>query len=57
MPVGLQEVVALAIVIAIVGFALYRRWRRSADTRSSCCDQPAAKKSEKTVHFYKRADD
>lgn len=59
MPVGAQELVALALVFGIVGFALYRRWRRPRDAKPGCCDQPAKQQrsGESTIHFYRRADD
>lgn len=54
---GIQEAVALAIVVAIAGFALYRRWRKAKQKKvASCCDTPPAETGEKTVHFYRRED-
>jgi hypothetical protein len=51
---GIQEVVALAIVIAVVGFGLYRRWRKGKGKSASCAAQPVTENDEKTVHFYRR---
>ena len=56
MPVGLQEIIALAIVIAVVSFGLYRRLRRSRKRSPGCCDQPGTDKQENTIHFYRRGD-
>ena len=50
---GLQEAIALGIVLVIVGFALYRRWRKGA-SKNSCCESPPESADEKTVHFYRR---
>jgi hypothetical protein len=50
---GLQEALALIIVLAIVGFALYRRWRRSS-RKASCCEGDDGEKAEHTVRFYRR---
>ena len=49
---GIQELVALAIVVLIVGFALYRRLRKGR-AKSAGYDTPSSKE-EKTVHFYRR---
>jgi hypothetical protein len=52
---GIQEGIALGIVLLVIGFALYRRWRRrSAGTK--CCDagSPSPDETEKPVHFYRR---
>ena len=59
MPAGLQELLALAIVAGVVGFALYRRSRRGKQS-GACgdgCGQQAAAKKEATIHFYRRKDD
>ena len=53
---GFQEAIALAIVVAVVGFGLYRRWRKGKRQQAACCDSPPAKSGEKTVHFYRRED-
>ena len=58
MPVGWQEILALAIVALVVAIALYRRLKRSRERQAACCDTPSqAPKSEHTVHFYRRRDD
>ena len=54
---GIQEAVALAIVIAVVGFGLYRRWRKGQAKSASCGAQPETDTGEKTVHFYRRDKD
>ncbi len=58
MPIGIQEIIALAIVFAVVVFALYRR-RRSGQKKAACGDAcgHAAKTEEATVHFYRRNKD
>lgn len=61
MPAGLQEILALLIVLVIVGFALYRR-SRGKRTTGSCADGCAAADKrggdeETTIHFYRRSDD
>jgi len=53
---GIQEAIALAIVLVVVGFGLYRRWRKTKTKSAACCADPAAKSNEKTVHFYRRED-
>jgi hypothetical protein len=50
---GWQELIALTIVVVVVGFGLYRRWRKPAATEASCCSDKADP-AEKTVHFYRR---
>ena len=54
MGLGFQELLALAIVAVVVGFALYRRWRKPAEKNSCCGDTEPS--GEKTVHFYRRDD-
>jgi len=60
MPTGLQEILALLIVLAIVGFALYRRSRKAA-SKGSCGDNCASAQNkdsgETTIHFYRKNDD
>ncbi len=54
---GIQEAIALIIVVLVVGFGLYRRWRKGAEKKAACCADPAGKDSaEQTVHFYRRKD-
>ncbi|MGI9330024.1 MAG: hypothetical protein ACR2QB_04850 [Gammaproteobacteria bacterium] len=50
---GWQELIALTLVVVVVGFALYRRWRKPAQAKSSCCSEKDDS-DEKTVHFYRR---
>ena len=56
MTAGLQEAVALLIVALVVGFGLYRRWRKARRREPPCCAEPTADSDEKTVHFYRRED-
>lgn len=59
MPAGVQELLALAIVAVVVGFALYRRSRRRGQS-GSCgegCGRQSGNKQETTIHFYRRQDD
>jgi len=64
MPAGLQEIVALLIVLAVVAFALYRRSRKPKSTGScgdgcASADKSADKKDsgEATIHFYRKNSD
>lgn len=53
----LQEVLALAVVAAVVGLYLWRRWQRRRRSKSACggCEGGASDTSkEKTLRFYKR---
>ena len=50
---GWQEIIALTIVVVVVGFGLYRRIRKPATAKASCCSD-TAESAEKTVHFYRR---
>lgn len=52
MSTGWQEWLALAIVIAIVAFALYRRMRGRG--RHGDCHVAADQEDERPVHFYRR---
>lgn len=52
---GIQEAIALAIVLVVVGFGLYRRWRKGKQ-QAACCDSPPEQPAEKTVRFYRRDD-
>ena len=56
MPIGLQEILALLIVACVVGFALYRRWRRTRIQGSGCtsCGDGDADRGEARVNFYRR---
>lgn len=61
MPIGLQEILALGIVLAVVAFALWRRWTRAnsraSDGRAACsgCDDgSAATVEEKPIRIYRR---
>ena len=59
MTIGIQELVTLLFVVGIVGFAVYRRWRKKPGRRSGCADcadGPANEKSEKPIHIYRRRD-
>ena len=53
---GIQEAIALGIVAIVVGFGLYRRWRKGQRKDSACCEEPSTEAAEKTVHFYRRED-
>jgi len=57
MTIGMQEVFAILIVVAIVGFAIFRRLRKKASSSNVCsgCEQGAGKNSnEKPLHFFKK---
>ena len=59
MKIGIQEIVALGIVLAVVLFAVWRRWRRGRQNQAGCsgCDHAAPQPSnEKTIHPYRRDD-
>jgi hypothetical protein len=60
MPAGLQEILALLIVLGVVAFALYRRSRKPGKS-TRCgdgCDAVAKKDSnEARVHFYRKNPD
>ena len=59
MPIGIQEIAALLIVAIIIGFGLYRRWRRTrkrAAGCNGCADGPADETDEKPIHIYRRRD-
>ena len=56
---GMQELIAIAIVIGVVIFALWRRKRRVGTRESGCtgCDAAADEKSpEKPIRLYRRQD-
>ena len=53
---GTQEILALIVVAAIVGFALYRRLRRRKGP--GCHDGPASPATkEQPIRWYRREDD
>ena len=53
---GIQEAFALAIVVAVVAFVVYRRRRRGAAHGCADCAPGAGESQhEKTLHFYRRA--
>jgi UPF0716 family protein affecting phage T7 exclusion len=57
MAFGFQEIIALLIVTAVVGFALYRRWRRSGNADAGCSgceDNVASTTDDKPINFYRR---
>jgi hypothetical protein len=57
MTLGIQEIVTLIIVAAVVGFALHRRWRLSKKSNEGCsgCDANEGQASnEKPIRFYRR---
>jgi hypothetical protein len=59
MMIGIQELIALTFVVIVVGFALYRRWRKKRDRESGCSDcagSPAQKNDEAPIHIYRRHD-
>ena len=56
LPLTMQEILALLVVAAVVGVALWRRWRRrkvAASGCSQCGDKPAAPR-EAPIRFYRR---
>ncbi len=59
MTIGIQELVALTFVVIVVGFALYRRWRKKRDRVSGCSDCAgggAQKDDETPIRLYRRRD-
>lgn len=57
MAIGTQEILAIVFVIAIVGFALYRRLRKKSSAAGACsgCEHGQSESTdEKPVHFYKK---
>ena len=57
MKIGIQEIVALGIVLAVVAFAIWRRWKKGRSGQGTCdgCDKPSvADSAEKTIHPYRR---
>ena len=61
MPIGIQELFALMIVVAIVAFALYRRRRRQKDAATGCADCAAGPgqktgdaPGEQEIHRFRR---
>lgn len=54
----LQEVLALAVVLAVVITALWRMWRRRSRSRDACgdCSSSGAGKTPKEapIRFYRR---
>jgi hypothetical protein len=57
MPTGIQEILALLIVAAVVAAVIFRRWRQAERKTSSCggCDNPSTEdKTESPVRFYRR---
>jgi hypothetical protein len=54
--VAVQEIIALLIVAAVAGIALWRCWQRrkiKASGCNQCGDKPAPPK-ESTIRFYRR---
>lgn len=53
---GTQELIALAIVGAVAGFALWRRWRKRKLKSSGCdqCGDKPAPPKEAPLRFYRR---
>jgi hypothetical protein len=59
MKIGIQELVALTFVILVVGFALYRRWKKRSNAGPGCADcasGPAEKSAETPIKLYRRRD-
>jgi len=57
MMIGTQEIIAIMIVIAVIGFALYRRLRKKSNSNGTCsnCEHTSSKSTdEKPVHFFKK---
>ncbi len=53
---GIQEALALAIVVAVVAVVVYRRRRRGAAHGCADCAPGAGEpQQEKTLQFYRRA--
>jgi hypothetical protein len=56
--VDLQEVLALAVVVAVVAVTIWRMWRRRGKSAGACsnCDTPGAgeKPKEVPLRFYRR---
>jgi hypothetical protein len=57
MMMGTQEIIAIMLVIAVIGFALYRRLRKKSASTDACsgCEHTSSKSAdEKPVHFFKK---
>ncbi|MBT8442046.1 MAG: hypothetical protein KJO76_06655 [Gammaproteobacteria bacterium] len=57
MKIGIQEIVAICMVLAVVLFAIWRRWQRGRHHQAGCsgCDQSQPESGkEKTIHLYRR---
>ncbi len=57
MAIGTQEIFAIIIVIAVVGFTLYRRLRKKGSSANACsgCESNSTKSSnEKPLRFFKK---
>ena len=52
--IGTQEIIALILVIAVVGFALWRRLHKKPGSACSNCDHATQNKDEQPVHFFKK---
>ena len=54
--IGTQEIIALILVIAVVGFALWRRLHKKPDSSDTCsnCDHTTKNTDERPVHFFKK---
>jgi hypothetical protein len=54
--VGTQEIIALAIVAAVAGVAIWRRWQRRKLKSSGCdqCGDKPAPPKESPIRFYRR---
>jgi hypothetical protein len=54
--IGTQEIIAIMLVIAVIGFALYRRLRKKTDSTGACsgCEHPSKSIDEKPVHFFRK---
>ena len=57
--IGTQEIFAIILVTAVVGFALYRRLRKKSGSTDACsgCEHTTAKNTdEKPLRFFTKQD-
>jgi len=55
MTIGIQEILAIMIVAAIVVFALFRRMRKKPASKNTCSDcehTPSQHTDEKSIRFF-----
>jgi hypothetical protein len=54
--IGTQEIIAIIIVIAVIGFSLWRRLRKKSSSSGACsnCEHSTENTDEKPVHFFRK---